>query len=109
MGTLIITAGGFSVLSATPPPNWPATVTWPGSTSPNGAKTYNISDADWVKILTWTASSQASLQGTVAAPSTPTPGQILLAWLQIWTTGTIDAIVRFFTPPVVPPAPPTIS
>lgn len=108
-GTLIITAGGFSNLSTTAPPNWPATVTWPGGASPNGSKTYTISDADWVRILTWTAASQASVQGTVGAPSTPTPGAILLAWLQIWVNGTINSVAQYFTTPAVPGPPPVVQ
>lgn len=108
-GTLTVTAGGFSTLPASAPAGWPATVTWPGSTSPNGSKVYTISDADWVKILTWVAASQTSIQGTVTTPSTPTAPQILLSWLQIWVNGTVSAVVQYFTTPAVPPAPPVIQ
>lgn len=109
MGTLIITAGGFSNLPAQTPAGWPANVTWPGGASPNGSKTYNVSDADWQKVLIWIANSQASVQGTVGTPSTPTPGQLLLAWLQVWINGTVSAVQQLFTTPVVPPAPISIS
>jgi hypothetical protein len=109
MGTLIVTASGFSNLPASAPTGWPATVTWPGGASPNGSKTYTINDADWVKVLTWTTVSQASLQGTIATPSTPTPQQILLGWLQIWIGGTVSAIVNLFTVPAVPGPPPVIT
>lgn len=109
MGTLIITAGGFSNLPATAPTGWPANVTWPGGASPNGAKTYTINDADWISLLTWTAASQTSIQGTVAAPSTPTPSQILLAWLLVWVNGTKNAVQQYFTSPPAPPSPITIQ
>lgn len=108
-GTLVITASGFSNLPATAPAGWPATVTWPGSQVPNGSKTYTISDADWIKIITWTAASQASVQGTAAVPSTPTAGAILLAWVQIWASGTISAVSQYFTTPAVPGTPPVVQ
>lgn len=109
MGTLIITAGGFSNLPASPPSGWPPAVTWPGGASPNGSKTYTINDADWQSLLTWTAASQASIQGTPQTPSTPTAGQILLAWLTIWINATKNAVQQFQTPVPVPPPAITIT
>jgi hypothetical protein len=108
MGTITITASGFSNLGAQPV-NWPTTVTYPTSGSPNGTKTYTINDADWLSLLTWTAASQSSVQGTTLAPSTPTASAILLAWLQIWINGTETAVQQFETPAVVVPAQITIS
>ena len=109
MGTLTITASGFSTLGASAPANWPNTVTFPASGNPNGTKTYTINDADWLALLTWTAASQPSVQGTAQTPSTPTPGAILLAWLAIWANGTKSAVQQFNTAAPVAPAPITIS
>lgn len=109
MGTLTVTASGFAALPATAPANWPATVTYPAGGLPNGTKSYTISDADWETLLTWVASSQPSVQGTVQTPSTPTPAQLLLAWLSIWTVGTKNAVQQFNTPVAAPPAPITIA
>lgn len=104
-GTITITASGFATLPASAPPGWPSTVTWPGSQSPNGTKTYTITDANWQSLLTWVAASQGSIQGTTTSPSTPTAPQILLAWLQIWVNGTIIAVQQYFTTPASPPTP----
>jgi hypothetical protein len=99
-GTVTITGSGFANLPATAPSNWPASVTWPGGGSPNGTKTYTISDADWVFLLTWTASTSPQLQ----KPATPTAAQILLAWVQSWINGSITAVQQYHTtPPTVPP------
>lgn len=108
-GIVTITASGFSTLSATAPEGWPSNVTWPGGGSPNGTKTFTISDAAWVQLLTWTAASQTSLQGTVAVPSTPSAAQVLLAWVMIWANGTVAAVQSYFTTPPTVPAPITIQ
>lgn len=109
MGTLTITASGFSTLGVSPPANWPNNVTFPAGGNPNGTKTYTVSDADWLSLLTWTAASQSSLQGTALTPSTPTAAAILLAWLSIWINSTKSAVQQFNTPVPVPPAPITMS
>ncbi len=100
MGTLSITASGFAALPVSAPANWPAGIVWPGSGSPNGTKAYTINDADWIALLTWTASSQA-------VPVNPTAPQILLVWVQLWINGTRSAVQQFFTTP--PSVPPTIT
>lgn len=102
MGTVTITAAGFSATPAAAPANWPAGVAWPGAGSPNGSKAYTISDADWVRILTWAAATQS-------VGPTPTLGQILLAWVAIWATGTIQAVQQHFTAPATLGTPPTFT
>lgn len=109
MGTITVSAAGFSTLPAQAPASWPANVTWPGAVSPNGSKAYTISDADWVRIITWTAASQQSLQGTTQTPSTPVVGQIILAGFQVWVNGVISAVSQFFTVPAQPGSPPSIQ
>jgi len=113
MGTLTITAAGFSVLGASAPPNWPSNVTFPATGNPNGTKTYTINDVDWLALLTWVAASQLngieSITGTTTLPQTPTAAQLLLAWLLIWTNGTKSAVQQYNIPAVVVPAPITIS
>lgn len=102
-GTLTITASGFSSLPATAPANWPAGITYPASQSPNGTKTFTISDADWQQLITWAAS--ATITPNTATPPTPTAGQILLNWVNIWATGTKQAIQQYNAVPAsVPPA-----
>lgn len=97
MGTLTVTAAAFAALPAAAPAGWPAGVTWPGGGNPNGTKSFTISDAHWVQLITWVAATQA-------VPPTPTAPQLLLAWLGVWTQGTINAVSQYFTtPPVVPP------
>lgn len=107
MGTLTITASGFANLPATQPTTWPADVTYPAGGSTNGTKTYTITDADWQKLINWVADSQFS--GTVAAPATPTAAQILLAWVNVWAQGSIQATRQYFTQPATPPAPITFT
>lgn len=102
-GTVTVTTAGFANLPATPPANWPAGVTYPGAVSTNGTHAYTISDADWVRLITWTAASQ--FHATPAGPATPTALQILLAWVQIWWTGTQQSEAIFSTTPAVPPPP----
>lgn len=114
MGTLTITASGFSTLGASPPANWPsATATFPAGGNPNGTKTYTVSDADWLSLLTWVASSQfqptAGSPGQPGPPATPTAAQILLAWLAIWINGTKNAVQQYNTTPPVVPAPITVT
>lgn len=108
MGTVTVTAASFSTLPAAAPANWPAGVTYPGAVSPNGSKVYTISDADWVRIVTWTAANQMP-QGTAQAPTTPAIGAIILAGFQVWVNGVIQAVSNFFTIPATPGTPPTIQ
>lgn len=103
MGTVTITASGFSNLGSSAPANWPPGVTFPATGNPNGTKTYTINDADWLSLLTWTASSQFN------SGNAPTAQQILLAWLQIWINGTKNAVSQYNTTPAVTPAPISIS
>lgn len=105
MGTLTITASGFSALGAIPPANWPTgIVTFPASGNPNGTKTYTINDADWLTLLTWVAASQYDPRATgQPAPATPSAPQILLAWVASWISGAKTAIQQFNTTPGVPP------
>lgn len=115
MGTLTITAAGFSNLGATAPSNWPSNVAFPANNSPNGTQVYTVDDADWLSLITWMASQQqAQIQGITGAPAagqplTPTAAQILLAWLNIWINGTKVAVQQFETVPAVVPAPISIQ
>lgn len=113
MGTLTITAAGFSPLGASAPANWPTQTTFPANGNPNGTKVYTISDADWLQLLAWVADSQFQAQsggpGQPTVPATPTAQQILLAWLNIWASGTKQAIQQRNTQPAVMPPPITIG
>lgn len=113
MGTLTVTASGFSNLGASAPADWSANVTFPANGSPNGTKTYTVSDADWLSLLTWMASAQQSQIGGVVAPVngvySPSAAQILLAWLNIWINGTKSSVQQFKTQPAVVPPPITIT
>lgn len=97
MGTVTVTTSGFANLSATAPTGWPSYITYPANASTNGSHSYTINDADWVRLITWTAASQFT-------SGSPTALQILLAWVQVWWTGTQQAEQRYSTTlPVVPP------
>lgn len=115
MGTLTITASGFSNLGASSPSNWPSNVTFPANGNPNGSKSYTVNDADWLSLLTWMASQQqGQIQGVTGAPAVgqplaPTAAQILLAWLQIWINGTKASVQQFETVPAVVPPPITMQ
>ncbi len=106
-GTLTITASGFANTPVSAPAGWPAGITWPGGQAPNGTKTFTISDADWVALITWSAS--ATITPNVTTPPTPTATQLLLNWVQIWANGTKTAVQQYFTQPAAPPAPITIQ
>lgn len=107
MGTFTISASGFASLPAAPPVGWPAGLVWPGAVAPNGTKSWTVSDADWVKVVTWSANINfADLGGDVGTPGTPTIGQILIAFAQIFVNGVKTAVVQQFTPPPVVPPPP---
>jgi hypothetical protein len=109
MGTMTITAAGFTPLGASPPANWPSDVTWPAGGNPNGTKVYTWTDADWVRTLAWIAGTQQQFRAPVIpgkpiVPTTPTAQQILLAYVQNWVNGTIQGEQQFSTiPPQVPP------
>jgi hypothetical protein len=103
MGTVTVTAAGFTTLPVAAPSQWPAGVAWPGAVSPNGSKVYTISDADWLRIITWTAASQPGIGAS------PAIGQIILAGFQVWVNGVVQAVTQFFTVPAVPGTPPTIT
>ena len=102
MGTFSITAAGFANTPATPPANWPVGVAYPANGVVNGTKTYTISDADWMSLLTWCAATTVTPN-----PSSPTviaAGLILLNWVNIWITGSQTAVQQYnVTPAVVPP------
>lgn len=102
-GTVTVTTAGFANLPATPPANWPSYVTYPGAVTTNGTHTYTVNDADWVRLMTWTAAGQFKAN-TDGSPATPSALQILLSWVQIWWSGTQAAEQNFGTPaPVKPP------
>lgn len=111
MGTVTITASGFSALGASPPANWPplTQVAFPVGGNPNGTKTYTINDADWLMLLTWVARSQfqatAGPPGQPAVAATPTAPQMLLAWLNIWINGTKQAVQQDNAVPAAVPPP----
>lgn len=100
MGTITITAAGFSNLPTSAPSGWPSDVVYPASGATNGTKTYTVSDADWVTLITWAADMYFS----GSPPPSPTGQTILLAWVQGWVNATKNAIQQKFTPQPVPPA-----
>lgn len=101
MGTVTVSSAGFANTPAQPPANWPPTITYPANSVSNGSHTYTISDADWQRLLTWTAASQ------FAPGSAPTAGQILLALVQVWWKGAQQAEQVYSTSP--PPVPPPVT
>lgn len=107
MGTFTITASGFANLPATAPAGWPEGLVWPGAVAPNGTKSWTVSDADWQKVVVWSANRNiVALGGNLQTPGTPTIGQILVSFAQIFVDSVKDAVVRHFTPaPTVPPPP----
>lgn len=110
MGTFTISASGFSNLPATAPANWPAGLVWPGAVAPNGTKSWTVSDADWVDVVVWSATTNFSaLGGNITTPGTPTIGAILIAFAQIFVNGIKQAVVQFLTSPPAPPAAPTFT
>src|SRR5215469_12178747 len=110
MGTFTISASGFSTLPATAPAGWPAGLTWPGAVSPNGTKSWTVSDADWVDVVVWSANRNfVTLGGNLTTPGTPTVGQILIDFAQIFVDGIKQAVVQYFTPAPTPPTPPTFT
>lgn len=109
MGTVTVTTAGFSNLPATAPAGWPSYVVYPANAPMNGSHAYTVSDADWVRLITWTAASQfaatpPSIPGAPSTPANPTALQILLAWVQVLWSGTQQAEQQYgTTPPVKPP------
>lgn len=99
MGTFTITASGFSALSQTAPDQWPSFITWPAGGNPNGSKTFTISDADWVSLLTWIAISQFN-KSSNSSPSAP---QLLLAFAQWLAAATQSSVQRTLTVQAIPP------
>lgn len=103
MGTVTVTTAGFSNLPATAPAGWPSYVVYPANAAMNGSHSYTVNDADWLRLIQWTAASQFQ-SGTPSAPATPSALQILLAWVQIlWGTTQMSEQQYSKTPPVVPP------
>ncbi len=110
MGTFTISASGFSALPATAPAGWPANLVWPAGASPNGTKSWTVSDADWVDVVVWSANrNNATLFANATPPGSPTIGQILIDFAQIFVDGIKQAVVQFFTTPAVPPSGPTFT
>lgn len=108
MGTFTISASGFSTLPAAAPTNWPSNLTWPGAVSPNGSKSWTVSDQDWVNVLVWSSNQNAS-----TLPATPTIGQILIAFAQLFVDMVKGGVVTLFQQPQppqpLPPSPPTFT
>lgn len=94
MGTLTISAAGFSNLGAAPT-GWPSVMTWPTGDSPNGSKSYTVSDSDWASLLSWIASTETNFNGKVTSNSTPTATGLLLTWVQNWINFTISAVQNY--------------
>lgn len=105
MGTFSVTASGFAALPAGAPANWPAGVVWPGGGNPNGSRSVTISDADWVKLLTWAAATYvAQNAGPNNTPTVITAPQVLVTLPNSWFQGLKDAVQRYFTgTPSIPP------
>jgi len=116
MGTLQITAAGFANLPATAPSLWPSNLTYPTSGATNGSKTYTISDADWIRLVTWAANANnlQLVNGSSNPPPAPPPHtvtgvQVLLSLVQNWINGMIGAEQQFGTTPPQPPTPVVIQ
>jgi hypothetical protein len=105
MGTLTVSTSGFAVLPATAPSGWPANIVWPASGSTNGTKSYTISDADWIRLMVWSANANNSqLVGNNPPPVTIAATAVLLALVQNWINGLIGSVQHNdTTPPNVPP------
>lgn len=71
MGTLTITASGFSTI--------------------NGSKTYTASDADWDTLISYMQIKYAP-NASPGVPAPLTPAQALLAWVQDWVMSTREEI-----------------
>jgi len=111
MGTVTITTAGFAATPASAPAQWPPGVVYPGAVAPNGTRVVNMSDADMVRILTWSAAARIpQYQGPpVGQPTVETMAQILVASVQHLLDGWNQAIINYFTTPAVPGTPPTYS
>lgn len=107
MGTVTITTAGYANMPATPPANWPSYVTFPANSPTNGSHSFTVSDADWLRILTWVATTQFSAsgggRGQPIVPASPTVLQMAIAWATVWWNGTIQAEQQLnATPPSLP-------
>jgi hypothetical protein len=102
MGTMTITAAGFANLPATVPANWPATIVYPANGNPNGTKVYTWTDADWVRAITWVASTQYRPPVGSLPPFTVTAAQLLLAYVQGWVDATVQSERGFSTQTIIP-------
>jgi hypothetical protein len=105
MGTFTVSASGFANLPTTPPSAWPANMTWPGGTSPNGTKSYTVSDADWANIIAFHGVDNFGPNAGSPNPA-PTIGQILLAMAQQVVRWMQGGVVNLFTTPPQQPPPP---
>ena len=106
MGTVTVTSATFAALPGTAPANWPSDVVYPAGANTNGTRTVTVSDGDWLMLLTWLAASQPQFRPVApATQSTPTGGQLLLAWPNVWINGTKQAVQQFHTVPAVVPPP----
>ncbi len=110
MGTFTISASGFAALPATPPAGWPSNLVWPGGALPNGSKSWTVSDADWVDVVNWSANrNNAALFANATPQGSPTVGQILIDFAQIFVDGIKQAVVQFLTAAPSAPPPPTFT
>jgi hypothetical protein len=109
MGTITITTLGFAATPASAPAQWPSGVVYPGAVAPNGSRQVIISDADFVRILTWAAATQVPQnQGPpLGSPTVQTMAQILVSSVQHLYDGWTQAVVNYFQTPAVPGTPPT--
>jgi hypothetical protein len=106
-GTFTMSASGFAALPVTAPAGWPANLAWPANASPNGTKSWTVSDADWIAIMTWTANQQNG--NLPQLPATMTITQLLLGFVGIFVNGVKAAVQQFLTVPAAPPPPPTFT
>lgn len=111
MGTLTITASGFSGLGSTPPADWPSLVTFPANGNPNGTKTYTVSDADWLALLTYQASliQPSRARGGATSLISVSAPQLLLNWVQGWINSTITNVAAYMQQPPPPVTPISIQ
>jgi hypothetical protein len=108
MGTVTMTSAGFAVLAATAPNNWPENIKWPAGGNVNGTKTYTISDADMLQIMSWAFETyNAKLIEGKPPPPPYTVGSLqgFVAWIDGFFKATMDSVQRQQTEPAVIPPP----
>lgn len=117
MGTWTFTTTGYAALPAQAPANWPSYVTYPGAAdaSVNNTHTFTMNDADFLRLLTWVATSQFQATGGgqgggPITPAAPTVSQMCRSLeLGPWWGGVKQAEQQLSTVPAAMPPPITVT